>query len=657
MLTSDKPVYQPGEVIHLRSLALSRPRLKPVAGREAVFSATDPKGNMIFRKRDVTSRFGISSSDCPLAGEILEGPYQLRCELGDTTSTVTVEVKKYVLPKFKIAVELDEPYYQPAQKVRGTLSARYFFGKPVDSGEVEIEVQATDVTPGEIARTTVRTDSSGQTRFEFVLPPSLAGRPQDSGDGRFLLTATVRDHAGQKQSATVSRIVTAQPIRVEVIPEAGTLVPGLANTVYFLTTYADGRPAPTHIAVSGFPKEITTNDMGAASVEFTPQADTVRWLVRATDQAGRSGRREVSLEYGLRDEDFVVRTDKAVYDGGQSVHVLALGGGSEPLFLDLIKDGQTMLTDAIPMRAGRGEYQIDLPPEISGTLQLCAYKFGNEGLPVIETRVIYVRRAGGLKVHVQLDRPEYRPGERAKLTLSLADAQGKPVAGALSLAAVDEAVYSVLGPAPGMQSIFSSLEEQILKPVYAIYPWSPEMEVKLPAKERDRFEKALFAKAGTGRNDRDAILKQAIQQFAGGNPRLLSVLQRPDWEQLAEHVGGLEKFIPLLKGQGSLYSLRQSTYPEKSRQIELIRNERLGLIVGIWIGLGAIAGFVAFVLIVRFLVGNVVEILVVIAVIGMLIALLLPAVQTAREAARRSTRHERSPPTRLGPVEQRAGPQ
>ena len=47
-----------------------------------------------------------------------------------------------MLPKFKIAVELDEPFYQPGQKVRGTLSARYFFGKPVENGEVKVEVRA-----------------------------------------------------------------------------------------------------------------------------------------------------------------------------------------------------------------------------------------------------------------------------------------------------------------------------------------------------------------------------------------------------------------------------------------------------------------------------------------------------------------------------------
>jgi uncharacterized protein YfaS (alpha-2-macroglobulin family) len=637
MLSSDKPVYQPGQVIRLRSLALARPQMKPVAGATAVFSVTDPKGNVIFRKRDVTTRYGICWADCPLADEILEGPYQLRCELGDTTSTITVEVKKYVLPKFKISVELDEPYYQPGQKVRGTLAARYFFGKPLENGEVEIEVTASDVAAGTIARATARTDSSGAARFEFVLPQSLVGRPQEGGDARFSLTAAVRDAAGQQQSLTVSRIVTEQPIRIEVIPEAGTLVPGLPNTVYFLTTYPDGRPAATRIALGGIGEEIKTNDMGAASIELAPQSDSVHWVLRATDSTGRSGRREVSLEPGRSGQPFLVRTDKAVYEGGQTVSVLALGSGNEPLFVDLVKDGQTMLTDTIPMAKGRGEYQIDLPPEVSGTLQLCAYRFGREGLPVVETRVIYVRPSGHLKLNARLDRPEYRPGEQAKLMLSLTDPQGKPVPGAVSLAAVDEAVYSVLGPAAGMQPIFSGLEQELLKPVYAIYPWSPDLDLKLPAVERDRFEKALFARAGQGGNDRDAILKQVIRQFADGDERLLRVLERPDWEQLAEHIGGLEKFIPLLKGERSLYSLRESTYPKKSYEIELIRRERLSQITAIWVGLGALAGFVVFVLIVRALGGNLVTVLVIIMAVGMLLALLMPAVQSAREAGRRAS--------------------
>ena len=144
MLTSDKPVYQPGDVIHLRSLTLAQPQHKPVAGQEIVFSVSDPKGNVVFRQRDVTSRFGIAALNCPLATEIIEGAYQIHCAVGDTTSALAVQVEKYVLPKFKLTVDLDEPYYAPGQRVRGTVTARYFFGKAVDRGQVQIEAASTD---------------------------------------------------------------------------------------------------------------------------------------------------------------------------------------------------------------------------------------------------------------------------------------------------------------------------------------------------------------------------------------------------------------------------------------------------------------------------------------------------------------------------------
>ena len=51
MVTGDKPVYQPGQVIRLRSLALAQPELKPVAGHNVSYAIRDPKGNVIFRKQ------------------------------------------------------------------------------------------------------------------------------------------------------------------------------------------------------------------------------------------------------------------------------------------------------------------------------------------------------------------------------------------------------------------------------------------------------------------------------------------------------------------------------------------------------------------------------------------------------------------------------
>jgi len=137
MLTSDRPVYQPGQDIHLRSLALRQLNLLPMAGQEAVFTISDPRENVIFKKKEYTSKFGICAVDCPLAEEIVEGTYTVGCQMGDTKNDLAVEVKKYVLPRFKIDVTADRSYYLPGQRVRGKLQARYFFGKPVGDAAVE----------------------------------------------------------------------------------------------------------------------------------------------------------------------------------------------------------------------------------------------------------------------------------------------------------------------------------------------------------------------------------------------------------------------------------------------------------------------------------------------------------------------------------------
>ena len=114
MVSTDKPVYQPGQVIRIRSLALRKPDLKPVAGGDAVFTVTDSRGNTIFRDRGVTSKFGISSADCALAGEVLEGAYQVECRMGATTGRTTIEVKPYVSAPVQGRAQ-DRPAVLPAR--------------------------------------------------------------------------------------------------------------------------------------------------------------------------------------------------------------------------------------------------------------------------------------------------------------------------------------------------------------------------------------------------------------------------------------------------------------------------------------------------------------------------------------------------------------
>ena len=242
-----------------------------------------------------------------------------------------------------------------------------------------------------------------------------------------------------------------------------------------------------------------------------------------------------------------------------------------------------------------------------------------------------------MKIETKLDKAEYRPGTRAKLSIAVTDESGQPIPGAVSLSAVDEAVFSVLPQTAGIAPLMSSTEQNLLKPVYAIYPWSPTAKSNLPADEQNRFEQALFARAGQQKSGRDAILQQAIRQFGENDQYLLDVLRRPDWERIAESMPYLQKFMPLLRGNGADYTLNDSSYREHERTSEMVRNQRSEQMAFIWVIVGVVVGLAAFVWFLTLMANSFLQIFAILLLLGFLASLMLPAVQSAREAAYRNT--------------------
>ena len=63
LLSTDKPVYQPGQTIHMRSLALDALDLHAADGETVTFTVTDPQGNKLTRSEVAASRYGLASPD------------------------------------------------------------------------------------------------------------------------------------------------------------------------------------------------------------------------------------------------------------------------------------------------------------------------------------------------------------------------------------------------------------------------------------------------------------------------------------------------------------------------------------------------------------------------------------------------------------------
>ena len=156
LLTTEKPLYQPGQTIHVRALALNRADHEAAGKRKLTFEVEDSRGNKVFKKATETDEYGVASAEFALAEEVNLGAYHLRALMGDAdaptnTGEIAINVERYVLPKFKVAVELAEEGkkqkrgFQPGDHVIGKVRANYFFGKPVDNAEVNLKASAMDV--------------------------------------------------------------------------------------------------------------------------------------------------------------------------------------------------------------------------------------------------------------------------------------------------------------------------------------------------------------------------------------------------------------------------------------------------------------------------------------------------------------------------------
>jgi hypothetical protein len=85
LLTTEKPIYQPGQTIHVRALALDRADHHAAKGR-LTFEMEDSRGNKVFKKTTETDTFGIASAEFILADEVNLGTYHLPALMGDSAA-------------------------------------------------------------------------------------------------------------------------------------------------------------------------------------------------------------------------------------------------------------------------------------------------------------------------------------------------------------------------------------------------------------------------------------------------------------------------------------------------------------------------------------------------------------------------------------------
>ncbi len=306
LLVTDKPLYQPGQLMHIRALALQAFTLHPVAGSDLTFEVEDAKGNKVFKQTHKT--IGVTASPRSISNSPTRsttGDYHVRAILGEHQADKTVTVKPYVLPKFKSELKADKRYYLPKETIHADLQVDYFFGKPVAGGKVKVTASTFDVAFKDFQTWEGKTDAQGHVKFDIKLPDYFVGQPLNKGNALVKLEAKVTDTADHTETITRTYPVSAQPIQVSLIAEGGRLVPEMENRIFAAAVYPDGSPAAKcaikvwhgQAANGKLLAEIKTNEAGLA--EFTRDAQSEAVPSGSVDAAQhRDARRPADASLG-----------------------------------------------------------------------------------------------------------------------------------------------------------------------------------------------------------------------------------------------------------------------------------------------------------------------------------------------------------------------
>ncbi|MCB9872384.1 MAG: hypothetical protein H6837_21195 [Planctomycetes bacterium] len=428
---SDRTLYRPTDTVHVRLLLRHYPSGRPTRGDAVAVELRDPKRAVVARRTLTSSEHGIAATAFALE-RAAAGNYTITAKASHAATTARFRVQAFELPRFLLGCSPDQLVGRPGERVPVALQVRYVDGAPVKGARVRVTGggQRTEGQSGS-------TDEAGRFRTVCTLAADDAERSV-----RFVVT----DQDGCSETLELPcRCLTAEH-RVSL---ALLDVPILGRPLRVGVTARrtrDGRPASGKITLraTGVAREcsLDLDGRGTATFPFTPTSAQTR--VDATVTGG-SGVSNASLDITCRvvgNGAPVVVPDALVTRAGRTLGIDVLGTEG-PVLLDVYRDGMPlrMLSGRIAA-SGSARLSLAVDETLAGFLTLRAYRL--DGIERISgtAQNVLVLRDRELKVTARPERQSYRPGEIARVAVSVRDAAGAPTAGVLGYWAVDRGLLA-----------------------------------------------------------------------------------------------------------------------------------------------------------------------------------------------------------------------
>jgi len=139
---TDKPIYRPGQQVFIKGMYRLgfNAKYQPMEGKKIEVSVRNSKYEEVSKKILQLNEYGTFTADITLDANAPLGTYSITAPGG----TGYFDVEEYVPAAFKVEVRGDKEEYIVDDTMKLDVDANYYFGVPVEGGEVEYSIASQD---------------------------------------------------------------------------------------------------------------------------------------------------------------------------------------------------------------------------------------------------------------------------------------------------------------------------------------------------------------------------------------------------------------------------------------------------------------------------------------------------------------------------------
>lgn len=500
---TDRPIYRPGQNVFFKAILRAEDDaslgLLP-EGSQVAARVRDARGNIVQTFELTANNFGSVHGEFSLAEGAMLGDYQVEVSRDDEVHTQAFKVQDYRKPDYRVEVETPAGKYVVGDQIPVTIDAQYFFGQPVagarltlrsyrlgeyyswdDSGEPPQYVWYDSyggATEGE-------TDANGryQTTLSAVLDEytDWYGSWEGIKQSTWGVEVTLDDGSHQTVSSFTVYTVYGAAETLELETGGYLKTPEQPFTVQGSVATLDGGPVPGRSLLLELRQwnrstydydlivqslEMMTGSDGRFSLPYTISSSGY-YQLRLSGQDGRGNPiRTNAWLYAIRpndtwasawQSDLSISADRESYAPGDTARLIITSSFSGPGLLTFER-GSTRRSQPVMLTSPATLVDVQILPgdapniyvsvnawqeqdthlfkDISGSLSDSKLRTASLKLPVPVTEKT-------LQVEIRTDRAAYAPRDRAVVTVRVTDSGGQPAPAEVSLALVDEAIFSL----------------------------------------------------------------------------------------------------------------------------------------------------------------------------------------------------------------------